>query len=210
MTSASLQSETDSACGWVVVAGTFMFLVLGFGAAYSFTAFFPALEAEFQASREDISLMFGIAGFLYFSWGAVSGALADKFGTRIVVLLGTALLGAGLIAGSYASSLSQAYLAFGLGIGIGIGFAYVPSVGAVQRWFVVRRGMAGGFAVAGIGVGTLIGPPIAAELIAYDGWRFAYLVLGVTVLTLGLAAATQIDDPPSHKQGRAGRLAAVR
>ena len=203
MNSRPLPPETDSARGWVVVAGTFVFLVLGFGAAYSFTAFFPSLEAEFQASREEISLMFGISGFLYFCWGAVSGGIADKFGTRFVVLLGTLLLGVGLIAGSLAATLTQAYLAFGLGIGIGIGFAYVPSVGAVQRWFLAKRGMAGGFAVAGIGVGTLIGPPIAAELIEYGGWRFAYLVLGFTVLTIGLAAATRIDDPPSHKLGRA-------
>lgn len=205
-----LPPETDSARGWIVVAATFVFLVLGFGASYSFTAFFPSLEAEFQASREEISLVFGISGFLYFFWGAISGGIADKFGTRIVVLLGTVLLGAGLIAGSYATTLTQAYVAFGLGIGIGIGFAYVPSVGAVQRWFVVKRGMAGGFAVAGIGVGTLIGPPIAAELIEYGGWRFAYLVMGITVLTVGLVAATRIDDPPLHKQGRAAGGSSLR
>ena len=203
MTAPMPPRETDSSRGWVVVAGTFVFLVLGFGSAYSFTAFFPSLEAEFQASREEVSLIFGISGFLYFSWGAVSGGLADKFGTRGVVLIGTVLLGAGLVAGSYAETLSQAYLAFGLGIGIGIGFAYVPAIGAVQRWFVIRRGMAGGFAAAGIGVGTLLAPPVAAELIQYGGWRFAYLVLGIAVLTLGLLAASRIDDPPAHRLGRA-------
>ncbi len=203
-------TETDSARGWVVVAGTFVFLVLGFGAAYSFTAFFPSLEREFRANKEEVSLMFGIAGFLYFAWGAVSGALADKIGTRKVVILGTLLLGAGLVAGSYAATLTQAYLAFGLGIGIGIGFAYVPSVAAVQRWFVAKRAMAGGFAVAGIGVGTLVAPPVSSALIEYGGWRFAYLVLGVAVLTVGLLAAILIDDPPSHRQGRAAGGASLK
>lgn len=206
----ALPAETDSAQGWTVVAGTFVFLVLGFGAAYSFTAFFPALEAEFQASREQISLIFGISGFLYFAWGAASGALADRIGTKGVVVIGTLVLGTGLVLGSLAETLMQAYLAFGLGIGLGIGFAYVPSVAAVQRWFVAKRGMAGGFAVAGIGVGTLIGPPAAAALIDYDGWRFAYLVMGITVLTVGLAAASRIDDPPSHRLGRAAGGATLR
>jgi MFS family permease len=210
VTQSVAEAEADSSRGWWVVAATFTLLLLGFGAAYSFTAFFPAFEREFEASREEVSFIFGIAGFLYFALGALSGALADRFGTRPVVLTGVIILGAGLALGSYASSLMDAYLAFGLGVGVGVGFAYVPAVAAVQRWFIAKRGMAGGFAVAGIGVGTLVMPPVAAFLIAEGGWRFAYLVIGVAVLTLGLAAGLAIDDPPSHRQGRLGGGASLR
>ena len=50
----------------------------------------------------------------------------------------------------------EVYAAYGLGVGLGVGCAYVPAVGAVQRWFVRRRGFASGLAVSGIGVGTLV------------------------------------------------------
>ena len=203
MTRAIRDAEIDSGRGWTVVAATFVLLFLGFGAAYSFTAFFPSLEAEFAANREEVSLIFGIAGFLYFALGALSGALADRFGTRPVVLIGVLIVGVGLIMGSYAASLAEAYLAFGLGIGVGVGFAYVPAVAAVQRWFLAKRGLAGGFAVAGIGVGTLAMPPIAAVLIDYGGWRFAYMMMGAAILSIGLLAALGVDDPPAYRRQRA-------
>jgi hypothetical protein len=41
-----------------------------------------------------------------------------------------------------AHSLTTVYLAYGLGVGLGVGLSYVPAVGAVQRWFVRRRGFA--------------------------------------------------------------------
>ena len=46
----------------------------------------------------------------------------------------------------------EVYAAYGLGIGLGLGCAFVPILGAVQRWFVKRRGLASGLAVSGIGV----------------------------------------------------------
>ncbi|MEA2894418.1 MAG: hypothetical protein QOJ84_33 [Bradyrhizobium sp.] len=62
----------------------------------------------------------------------------------------------------------QVYLAYGLGVGVGMACAYVPAIGAVERWFVRRRGFASGLAVNGIGIlytsvafGTLIGPSVA-------------------------------------------------
>ena len=62
-------------------------------------------------------------------------------------------------------------LAYGLGVGLGVGCAYVPAIGAVQRWFVRRRGFASGLAVSGIGVGTLVMPPLASlpDRSAWDG-----------------------------------------
>ena len=81
----------------------------------------------------------------------------------------------------------EVYAAYGLGIGLGLGCAFVPILGAVQRWFVKRRGLASGLAVSGIGVGTLVMPPLATALIAAFGWRDAYLVLGILVATWALA-----------------------
>ena len=52
---------------WVVVAAAFTLMFVGFGAAYSFAAFFTAFEAEFGASRGDIALVFSVAAFLWFS-----------------------------------------------------------------------------------------------------------------------------------------------
>ncbi|MER3420500.1 MAG: MFS transporter, partial [Chloroflexota bacterium] len=185
--------------GWAVVAGTFTVLFIGFGTAYSFAAFFQALRDEFQGSRADISLVFGITGFLYFSLGAVSGPLADRFGPRRVVAAGVLLIAAGVLIASRAQALWQVYLTYSLGVGLGVGFAYVPAISAVQRWFVRRRGVASGMAVAGIGVGNLVMPPVAAALIDRTDWRTAYVLLGLVALGLGLAAAALIEHSPQRR-----------
>ena len=107
-----------------------------------------------------MSLVFSLAGFLYFGLGIVSGPLADRFGSRRLAVAGMILTGLGLAAASAARSLPEVYAAYGLGVGLGVGCAYVPAIGAVQRWFVRRRGFASGLAVSGIGVGTLVMPPL--------------------------------------------------
>ena len=164
--------------GWFVVAGAFAVTFVGFGCAYTFSAFVGALQTDFAASRGSVSLVFSLAGFLYFGLGIVSGPLADRWGSRRLAVIGMALTGLGLAGAGVARSLPEVYAAYGLGVGLGVGCSYVPAVGAVQRWFVRRRGFASGLAVSGIGVGTLVMPPLAASLITALGWRDAYLLLG--------------------------------
>ncbi len=185
--------------GWVVVAGAFVVLFLAFGSAYAFTTFFESLAREFQASRGRVSLVFSIAGFIYFSLGAASGALADRLGPRWIIAAGMVVTGTGLFLAGRAQTLEGVYAAYGLGVGIGVGLAYVPAVGAVQRWFIRRRGLASGLAVAGIGVGTLAVPALAAFLIDWGGWRYAYQVLGVLVLVGGVGAAMAVEGRPERR-----------
>lgn len=182
--------------GWYVVAAAFAVTFVGFGSAYTFSAFVESLQRDFAASRGQISLVFSLAGFLYFGFGIVSGPLADRFGSRRLAVAGMLLTGAGLAAAGAAHTLVQVYVAYGLGVGLGVGCAYVPAVGAVQRWFVRRRGFASGLAVAGIGVGTLVMPPLASALIAHVGWRGAYFTLAVIAVVLGAGMSLLIENDP--------------
>jgi MFS transporter, OFA family, oxalate/formate antiporter len=174
---------------WVVVAAAFMLMFVGFGAAYSFAAFFTAFEAEFGAMRGEIALVFSLCAFLWFSSGAPAGMLADRFGARRVAIAGVACLVAALWLASTAHSLAVLYATYSIGIGIGVGLVYVPSVGAVQPWFSANRAFASGLAVAGIGAGNFAGPLLAAWWIDVFGWRGAYLALAAFVLVLGGIAA---------------------
>ena len=182
--------------GWFVVAAAFAITFVGFGCAYTFSAFLESLQREFGASRGSVSLVFSLAGFLYFALGVVSGPLADRFGARPLALVGMLLTGLGLAAAGMARSLAEVYAAYSVGVGLGVGLAYVPAVGAVQRWFVRRRGFASGLAVAGIGVGTLAMPPLATLLIDVLGWRLAYVAIGSLAIVLGAGMALLIENDP--------------
>ncbi len=199
MSSHSVPSSPRIFYGWFVVAAAFAVTFVGFGCAYTFSAFVESLQKDFGASRGSVSLVFSLAGFLYFGLGIVSGPLADRWGSRRLAVIGMILTGLGLAIASTARSLEAVYAAYGLGVGLGVGCSYVPAVGAVQRWFARRRGFASGLAVSGIGVGTLVMPPLAAFLIAALGWREAYLVLGGLAVVVGGGLALMIEDDPRDR-----------
>jgi MFS family permease len=185
--------------GWFVVAAAFAVTFVGFGCAYTFSAFMASLQRDFDASRGSVSLVFSLAGFLYFALGCVSGPLADRWGSRRLAVAGMILTGLGLLAAAAAGSLVEVYAAYGLGVGLGIGCSYVPALGAVQRWFLRRRGFASGLAVSGIGVATLVMPPVAAVLIAALGWRETWLVLGGIAIVAGGGMALMIENDPRDR-----------
>ncbi len=195
----STPSDTRLFYGWIVVAAAFAIMFVGFGCAYSFSAFVESLQREFNASRGAVSLVFSLAGFLYFSLGVISGPLADRWGARRLAILGMVLVGLGLTLAAAARTIVEVYVAYGLGVGLGVGCSYVPAIGAVQRWFVRRRGFASGLAVSGIGVGTLVMPPLASLLIESVGWREAYVVLGVLAVFIGVGMSLFIANDPSAR-----------
>jgi len=189
------------AYGWVVVAAAFTLMFVGFGAAYSFAAFFTAFETEFGASRGDVALVFSVAAFLWFLSGAPAGVLADRYGVRRVALAGVACLAAALWIASVAGSLGVLYATYSIGLGLGVGLVYVPSIGAVQPWFAANRAFASGLAVAGIGAGNFAGPLLAAWWIELFGWRGAYAALALFVLVLGGVAALAIRETEHRSTG---------
>ena len=185
--------------GWIIVACVFVILFFTFGSAYSFSTFFESLQMEFDTSRSSISFVFAIAGFLYFSLGAISGQIADRFGSRRVIIFGVIVVSISFLLVSRVKTIWQIYAVYGLGIGIGIGFAYAPSISVVQRWFVKRRGLASGIAVTGIGLGTLGMPVFSSALIHWSDWRTAYLVMSILVFVCGVSAAIFITESPEKR-----------
>lgn len=196
-----------SAYAWVVVAAAFTLMFIGFAAAYSFAAFFGALEAEFGASRGDIALVFSVAAFVWFLSGAPAGVLADRYGVRRVAIVGVACIALALAIAAVAGSLNVLYATYSIGLGLGVGLVYVPSIGAVQPWFSANRALASGIAVAGIGAGNVAGPLLAAWWIGIFGWRGAFLGLALFALALGGAAALAIRNKPRASAAAADGIA---
>mgnify|MGYP001172919760 FL=1 len=184
--------------GWVVVWAAFACMTVIFGVAYSFAAFFAAFELEFAAQRADVSLVFGLASLLYFGLGAFGGIASDRWGPRVVGVAGMLLIAAGLLVASFAQSLPVVYAGYGIGVGLGIALVYTPSMGAVQPWFLRRRGLASGVASAGIGMGTFALPLVATALIDAGGWRQAMQWLAAIALVAGVAAAWRLERDPQR------------
>ena len=199
----------ESRKAWVIVWATFVCLALIFGVSYSFAAFFENFAQEFSAQRADVSWIFGLCGLVYFVLGALGGLLADRWGPRVVCMLGMALISVGLFWTSFAQSLSSIYLSYGVLVGLGIAFVYTPSIAAVQPWFTKQRGLASGIASSGVGAGTLLVPLAVSYLLIAVTWREALQVMALGVLVLGLAAAFFLKRAPSSIAGVSGQISGM-
>ncbi|WP_372623940.1 MFS transporter [Falsiroseomonas sp.] len=188
--------------GWLVVAGAFLVLMVGYGAIYSYAAFADEIGETFGAERASVSVVYALSGGTCFFVSALSGPLADRIGARVLAAMGMLLVGLGLMVAASAQSLIEVYVGYGLLVGLGVGFAYVPALAAVQRSFDVHRGLASGTAVSGIGIGTALVPPAAEMLAAVGDWRVAFVVCGAACAVVGLAGALLL--PPASGFQREG------
>ena len=117
-------------------------------------------------------------GLAAFFWGALS----DRFGTRIVVLAGSILLGLGLVPRARRRSLWQFQLFFGVLIGIAAGSFYAPMMALASAWIDKHRSLAVALVSAGMGVAPVTVAPSASRLITAYDWRTAMLVIGIAAL----------------------------
>ena len=96
------------------------------------------------------------------------------------------------------SAIWQLYLFFGVIAAIGHSAGFVPLTSTITRWFVRRRGLMTGLVVSGIGIGTIIMPPIATRLILNYGWRTSYTIIGITALVVIIIAAQFLRRDPGQ------------
>ena len=192
------ENENGIFYGYFVVGAAFLIMVVMWTVFYAFGVFFKPILNEFGWSRAMTSGAFSLCSITMGLLGIAMGGLNDKFGPRMVMSVCGLLLGIGYLLMSQLEALWQLYLSFGLILGIGMGGSFVPLMTTVVRWFVLRRGMMTGIVTAGIGIGALIGPPIANGLISSYGWRMSYTILGIIVLVVIVLSAQLLRRDPSQ------------
>ncbi|WP_273828114.1 MFS transporter [Pseudomonas sp. SBT1-2] len=183
--------------GWYMVAAVHLLLALIFGAAYSFGAFFTSLQSNFDAGRFATASIFSLTALIYYVVGVFSGAWSDRTSVRTVSSIGIVLLSLGFLTSSlFSSSLTLFLVAFCILVGLGVGLVYVPAVATIQRWFIVQRSSASGLALAGTGLGTLVGPMVAGLLMQHLSWQSTMQIYAGAIALLGLTAAASLHDRP--------------
>ena len=178
--------QSKSSYGWIVVGAGALMTCVGFGTMMSLAVFLQPISTAMGWSNSGISaastIDFLCMGFAAFFWGTLS----DRFGTRIVVLAGSVLLGIGLIGASQAANLWQFQFFFGVLIGISAGSFYAPMVAVASAWIEQHRSLAVALVSAGMGVAPLTIAPFASWLITTYDWRTAMLVVGVVAGVMSL------------------------
>ena len=188
---------------WVIVFLGGLMGCVAIGAMFSLAVFLEPMSAETGWSRAGIStamtldfLIMGVAGFLW-------GTLSDRYGPRIVTLIGAVLLGTGLVVASRATTPVTFQLGFGLLVGLAAGAFFAPMIAAVTGWFETQRALAIALVSAGMGMAPMTMTPLAGWLIETHDWRTAMAAMGVLAWVLLIPAALFVRGAPTAPAGRA-------
>jgi MFS family permease len=158
-------------------------------------AFFVSLERHFGWSRTTLSGAFSLSRAEGAILGPLEGYLIDNLGSRMAVLIGLTILGAGFIALSFTDSILWFYISFLIVFaGAGIG-GFMPLIAVINNWFIKKRTRAMAIGMTGINLGGLLVPVLTFAIVSI-GWRTTALYLGIGILILVVPIAYAIRNRP--------------
>ena len=185
-----------------VLTGASLMLTMSMGMRQSFGLFVLPVTQDLGISVADFTLAIAIQNF---TWGLTQpliGAFADRFGCRMMCILGSLLYAAGLGVTMMAEGPIALWIGLGVMVGLalactGLSLALAASARAVSA---LKRSVTLGTISAAGSIGTFIAAPLAQGLIDSDGWLIAMVgFLGLCVVMIPAAFFTGAGDKTQQR-----------
>lgn len=195
--------ERQSPYRWVIVAAGGLLGCVAIGVMFSLPVLLRPIAEDTGWSMTGVSTAMTI-GFLALAFASmIWGGLSDRFGPRVVVLAGSALLAASMALASRATSLIEFQLVFGLVVGAATAAIFAPMMACVTGWFETQRSLAVSLVSAGMGMAPMTMSPLAAWLVTDYDWRTTMLILAVIAAAIMIPAAFLVRSPPALQSAKA-------
>jgi MFS family permease len=186
----------------MIVACGCLIAVISYGPRSSFGFFMRPMTADNAWGRDVFAFSVALQTLIYGMVQPFSGAMADRFGTIRVVIVGALLYASGVYMMSRAATPGELYLTSGVLIGLGLtGCSFnliISSFGKLlpESW----RSISFGAGTAAGSFGQFLFSPLGVTLIDKFGWRttleiFAMILL--LIIPLSLAISTGSQDAPA-------------
>ncbi|XP_075430391.1 monocarboxylate transporter 2-like [Ascaphus truei] len=179
----------DGGWGWVVVLGAFISIGFSYAFSKAITIFYSEIQEYFGASYSEIAWISSILLAAMYAGGPVSSILVNRYGSRPVVIFGGLLSATGMILATFSTSIMQLYICVGVIAGFGFSLNLQPSVIVIGKYFLKRRPIANGLAMAGSPVVLSTLAPLNQYLFDTFGWRGSFFILGALLLNCCVAGA---------------------
>jgi predicted MFS family arabinose efflux permease len=197
MADTSRATSPASAQTAAVLIGASVMLTMSMGMRQSFGLFVTPVTQDIGISVADFTLAIAVQNF---TWGLTQpfiGALADRFGCRLMTVLGSLLFAAGLAV----TMLATGPLGVLIGLGFMIGLALsctalsLAMAASARAASPAKRSLVLGTVSAAGSIGTFIAAPLAQVLIVGHGWQMAFVgFLGLCAVMLPAAFFTGAAD----------------
>lgn len=179
-----------------MLMGSAIILALSLGVRHAFGLYLVPMSHEFGWGHNVFSLAIAMQNLI---WGAVqpiTGAFADKYGSKIVVAVGGTLYALGLLLMAVSSTGWLLNLSAGLILGLALSATSFPILlSAVGRAaHPSKRSLAMGIASAAGSFGQFIMLPTTLLLLQNLGWKGA-LVVSAILMTLLIPLAWTLKAP---------------
>jgi MFS family permease len=189
--------QPESPYAWARLFASLALMTLGGVAMYGVVVVLPAVQAEFGVPRADAALPYTLTMIGFGAGGILMGALADRFGVIVPVLIGALGLGGGMVLAGMSQSILQFALLHGVLAGLlGCSATFAPLVADASLWFTRRRGIAVAIVISGNYLAGAVWPPILQYLFDHAGWRASYIGIGVFCFAVMLPLALMLRRRP--------------
>ena len=149
-----------------------------------------SIATEFGLDNIRLGWVFSAFVFGYALFQAPGGRLADRYGPRRVLAIGTiwwavfTSLTAFVPAGMEQALMLLIAVRFALGIGEAV--VYPSSNRLVASWIPTQeRGLANGLIFSGVGAGAGVAPPLITYILVQYGWRWSFWISALIGLVAG-------------------------
>src|SRR5215471_11434563 len=177
-TAAPAAARVSDTYRWTQLAIGVAAMVMIANYQYGWTFFVPDIQKKFGWDRASIQWAFTLF-VLFETWLVpVEGWFVDKYGPRLVVLIGGILCAIGWAINAQATTLNCYYIGM-IVAGIGAGGVYGTCVGNALKWFPDKRGFAAGITAAGFGAGSALTVAPIQAMIRDSVFQSTFLYFGL-------------------------------
>ncbi len=172
--------------GWVIVVVVFIaeFTTSGLGGS-TLGLFFVPMQRDLGWSLTSLSGAVTAQAIAAMATAPLIGLALDRYGARLVMLIGAISAGVGLILLMQIQEVWHFWVLYAIVGALGLNeLGRLSGPVVVAKWFVRLRGRAMAIATSGNTFGAWVTAPFIAALIGMSGWRNTWGVFGIALLGL--------------------------
>jgi MFS family permease len=192
-------SQYKKLLSFAIIAASAL-LAINFGFRSSLGLFLKPVSESFGYGREIFAFSLALQNLFWGLFQPLAGAIADKYGTAKVIILGSILYALGLYITATADGFIDLHLGAGILIGMGIagtGLGVVlPAMARMVR--PEKRAFALGIGTAAGSAGQFLLIPVAREFLVTYGWQMALVIMAIGSLSMILFTPVFKDDKKTN------------